>query len=349
MTTQDMIRLAQKLQLHWQQAYENQRESVIPITSAISSQLQRLRQAEHTLELARSHRLTLIESEMQERVAFQARCLRITLQDLDGVHFPLQRSYLLRDFYQDLVQLEEEFPDMQVNWNDCLLTVVTDSITLQDVELGPFSLRFHWKQWAQDPSLSCLQVIAEEPNSPEQNSEVTHPHVRDGELCTGDAEVALQKALTEGRLAEAFLMVKAVLTHYNPRSAYVRLEEWDGAACYDCGQLSNAEDRSYCEGCHHDYCQECIHYCCSCDELRCSSCMDICSHCHERCCSSCSATSVSDQLLCKNCQVQCRGCHAMATTDEIDPESGLCPECFVDDPLPSTEESLHETITPAAS
>ncbi|HQR44210.1 MAG TPA: hypothetical protein PLX97_16050, partial [Gemmatales bacterium] len=71
MTTREMIRLAQKLQQNWLQSYEDQRESVVPITSVISSQLKRLRHAEHRLQLARNHHLSLIEPELQQKVISQ--------------------------------------------------------------------------------------------------------------------------------------------------------------------------------------------------------------------------------------------------------------------------------------
>ncbi|MFO0811579.1 MAG: hypothetical protein U0796_00060 [Gemmatales bacterium] len=347
MSTREMIRLAQKLQHYWLQSYEDQRESVVPITSVISSQLKRLRHAEHTLQLARSHHLTLIEPELQQKVISQACSLRITLQDLEGVHFPLLRSYRFRDFYQDLVQLHEEFPEVKVNWDDSVLIVVTDSITLKQVELGAFALHFHWKQWAEDSNLACLQVIAEEPNSPEQNEEVTHPHVREKELCSGDAHLSLQKAFAEGRLAEAFLIIRAVLTNYNPASAYVRLEEWHGSPCYDCGQYSHDEDCGYCHGCHHDYCHECIHSCSSCDESRCLSCLDSCSVCEDRCCSGCLELTCTNHYVCRSCRETCPGCQQLYGPGELDAETRLCHDC-VDDTI-ALEESPDESLSTAAT
>jgi hypothetical protein len=347
MNIREMIRLAQKLQQQWQQAYENQRQSVLPITSVISRQLKLLRHAEHTLQQARSHHLTLIEPELQQKVISQACSLRITLQDLEGFHFPRQQSYRFRDFYQDLVQLHEEFPKVKVNWDDSVLIVVTDFITLNQVKLGAFSLQFHWKQWTEDPNLACLQVIAEEPNNPEQNEEVTHPHVRDKELCLGDAQLSLQKALEDGRIAEAFLIIRAVLNNYNPGSAYVRLEEWHGSPCYDCGQYSHDEDRSYCHVCHHDFCQECIHSCSSCDEFQCLNCMDSCSTCGDRCCSACLELTCTDHSVCRSCRETCPGCQQLYGPGELDAETRLCHDC-VDDTVP-LEESSDESLSTAAT
>lgn len=348
MTQHERIRLAVVLRQCWLQGLQRQRDAVVTMASVISTYLKRLRVAEKELRLAHLHGLELIEPLLEDKVQFQARSLRITLQDRENNHFPTRHQFALRDFYQDLVQLEQEFPDVRVDWKASQLIVETEVIILEDVELGHFTLRLDWKRWGQDSSLNCLQVIAEEPNTSELSSDVTHPHVREGELCPGDASSALHKALVEGRLAEAFLIVRAVLTTYNSKSAYVRLDEWQGVPCYDCGSVTNPEDRTYCEGCEHDYCQTCGSSCSNCGNTRCLACLSECSVCQEGSCSNCSETSsISDQSICRSCREVCPGCQSTVGPGDLDSETGLCPVC-VEDSTPS-EEIAHEAVPLAAS
>jgi hypothetical protein len=349
MTHQERLRVALQLQKYWQLGQERQLQSVVPISTVIATYLKRLRHSEDLLSLARSRGLHLIEPLLEEKTQFHARSLRITLQDQESSQHTVRRSFALRDFYQDLVQLEQEFADVRVNWEESQLIVETEPIILGDVELGHFSLRLDWKQWAQDPILACLKVVAEEPNTAEMSDEISHPHVREGELCAGDALSALHKAFEEGRLAEGFLIVHAVLTNYNAKSAYVRLEEWQGIPCYDCGDVTNPDDRSYCDGCDHDYCQNCISCCSSCSDSRCLSCLGECSICNERCCATCSETSpISDQVICRSCREICPGCQGTVGASDLHAETGLCPDCHVETPEPS-EESLDEPVETAAS
>ena len=350
MSPQVMTRVATKLQEQWQLGLQHQQDQVVPLMSVIQPYLKRFRHAEYLLSLARSHGLELIKPSLEEKVQFQARSLRITLQDHENVHFPVRRQFLWRNFYQDLLQLEQEFVDLQVNWDESVLVVETEAIILEDVELGHFSIRLNWKQWAQERSMACLKIVAEDPNTAELNDEITHPHVRDGELCAGEAITALHKALNEGRLAEAFLIVRSVLTTYNRNSAYVRLDEWQGIPCYDCGNVTNPDDRAYCDGCQHDYCSSCISSCASCGDSRCLSCVGTCSACQENCCGNCSMTSaISDQELCRSCREVCPDCQIPVGPGDLHAESGLCPDCHVDDSETPPEETLHESLCTTAS
>lgn len=267
------------------------------------------------------------------------------MQDLEGHQFPRRQLFPLREFYQDLVQLEEEFADVRVAWKDFELIVETENIILQDVELGPFTMRLNWDQWAREGNLKCLQVIAEEPNTSELIDGISHPHVREGELCSGEALMPLLKALQEGRLAEFFLIVRAVLTTYNARSAYVKLEDWHGNSCYDCGDVIDPDERSYCDDCQHDYCGNCSSSCSNCNESCCLSCLSECSTCQEPCCRSCSeTTTVSEQLICRNCRVFCPGCHGTVGPGDLHAETGLCPDCHI-----PSEELSHVTLSSSAS
>lgn len=346
MLRRERVRLALSLQQAWQQGQQQKYDLVLPLSTIFQPYMKRLRAAENTLTKARQHGLGLIEPLLLDAVKSEARSLRITLQDHEGCHFPQRYPFPLRDFYRDLIQLEEEFPAVRVDWEESLLIVETDTIILEALELGHFTMRLNWDWWARHGNLDCLRVIAEEPHPSELNDEVPHPHVRSGELCSGEALPALEKSLREGRLAEFFLLAWAVLTNYNPASAYVRLDEWQGIPCYDCGEVINPEERSYCERCDHEYCSNCISSCSGCDAIRCHSCLTDCSVCQQPCCGNCLETSaVSEQQLCRHCQGTCPSCHTTIGPDDVHAETGLCPDCHQN----LNEENSDETVSTAVS
>jgi len=347
MTQRERLRVAVRLQQHWQRGLERQWEVLQPITEVISPHLRRLREAERLLRMAHEQGYTLSKPFLFERVTNHARYLRITLQDRESHHYPAQQEFALRDFYQDLLQLEEEFPQVRVDWDQYLLIVVTDPIVLNDIELGPFSIRLNWADWTLHQSLQAVQVLAEDPHPAELNADITHPHVREGELCAGDAQESLLKAFQQGRLAEAFLLIKAVLTCYNPRSAYVSLENWYGTACNSCGDIVDEDDRSYCEACQHDYCPSCSECCATCGSCRCLSCLESCSGCDSRCCPDCLELTRTHQSVCRNCRETCPGCHQLMGPGDLDTESGLCHDCTPES-VPFKEAS-HEAVSTAAS
>ena len=350
MTKKEMIRVATQFQDYWTFGLQRQQDAVVPLASVIKTYLKRLRNSERKLGLARSKNLELVRPSLEEDVLLNARSLRITLQDHETAHFPVRHQFLLKDFYQDLLQLEQEFAAVSVEWDETSLIVQTETIILEDLELGHFSLKLNWKEWAQERSLRCLKIIAEEPNTADLDEEITHPHVRHGELCAGDALSALHKALEEGRLAEVFLIVRSVLTNYNSKSAYVRLDEWQGVRCYDCGNVANSDDPSFCDGCDHDYCSSCLSSCSSCSVSRCLGCLGNCSACLESCCRNCSVTSaISDQEICRSCREVCPGCQSNVGPGDLHVDSGLCPDCHVDEPETLSEEILHEAVPTAAS
>jgi hypothetical protein len=98
----------------------------------------------------------------------------------------------LNDLLAELQNLDVEFDDVVLD-QKTFLAVQTDSIVLEGIDLGRFSIRFHWVRLAQRDSQSCFDVVALDPNSASSNEDVTHPHVRSQQLCAGDATLPLQK------------------------------------------------------------------------------------------------------------------------------------------------------------
>ena len=160
------------------------------------------------------------------------------------------------------------------------------------------------------------------------NDAVTHPHVRDRALCAGDAATPIAEALAAGRLADAFLLVRSVLRHYNVASPYVALDHWNGQPCAECGATSDADETYFCEGCDSDVCDECIGCCSSCSRSRCGGCLNPCAVCHQNNCSGClEDTEESQRSCCPDCRVDCSACGKTVAADELAEGTALCPDC----------------------
>jgi len=218
-----------------------------------------------------------------------------------------------RELLQDLRQLEDEFGEVKYQRRDKTLSVTTDPITLEDVALGPFDIVLDLPSLADARLGGTYDVVALAPNPAGANDTVTHPHVSDERLCPGDAGAAIQAALRSGRICDFFVMVRSVLTTYNPGSPYVRLEDWHGVSCYDCGYVMAQDDTHWCHTCENDFCSECASYCPRCDETTCSGCLEECPACEEH--------------VCGECMTQCPDC-----------DRSLCRLCLGDNECPCHEE-----------
>ena len=241
---------------------------------------------------------------------------------------PSQPIPSLGDLLAELQQLDAEFDDVLIDARNKTIAVQTGPIVLEEIPLGPFLVRLNWSRFAERCGFGCLEIVPLEPNPAGTDDTVPHPHVRSSRLCAGDATLPLQNALEQGRLADAFHLVRAVLENYNPDSAYVSLADWGGVSCWNCNSTTTDDDRSFCEGCDRDMCYDCISSCKHCDRTRCSSCMSRCDVCDEGCCRLClTASACSDLSLCKDCLRVCQGCGAEVAPAELDEDTKCCPAC----------------------
>ena len=217
----------------------------------------------------------------------------------------------LADIIRELQQLRDEFDDWSFDETTQKLTVVTDPITLEDIDLGVFHIVLDIGKLSSSNN-RAYTVEAQVPNRPAGNESVSHPHVSDDALCAGEAAVPIRRALADGRFCDFFLLVKGVLEHYNPGSAYVRLEDWHGTPCYDCGDRTDAEELCSCHHCDHEFCAQCSSSCEVCSASRCNDCLSMCARCDRSVCESCRG-------YCKACRKSC--CHDCLNTN------GICTEC----------------------
>ncbi len=226
---------------------------------------------------------------------------------------PQKETPKLPVLVDELDALEGEFGDIEFDASKNTISVVTEPITLEDIYLGPFKIQLELNKLDHLYYNSPYHVIALEPNPPATDDAVTHPHVSSEKLCEGDGSAAIRAALEEGRMCDFFTIVRSILNTYSPDSPYVSLDNWDGAACHDCGCTMSSEDSYFCDHCEHDYCSDCSTYCRHCEETVCLGCSGQCSYCEE--------------MLCRDCVSGCEKCGEL-----------FCPSCLKDDLCPNCRE-----------
>jgi hypothetical protein len=143
-----------------------------------------------------------------------------------------------------------------------------------------------------------------------------HPHVKDEQLCAGDATVPVAQALAQGRITDAFCMISAVLHTYNAHSAYVGLDDWSGPTCGDCGTRPTRGEVYSCAGCGSEFCERCTSCCARCDSSFCMSCL---------------SENEEGELICSDCARTCRTCGGRADANMLRRQDGQCASCVTDD------------------
>jgi hypothetical protein len=243
-----------------------------------------------------------------------------------------------REIFVDLVALSGEFEGVAIDGSNQTLSVTTEPIVLEEIDLGPFQIRLHWDRIGERRP---YEVVALEPNPAGESSETTHPHVKGEQLCEGDGRVSVDRALRAGRLLDFFQIVSRILDTYNSGSAYVSLSNWNGSPCADCGDVVSDEDQYTCDRCADLLCRECLSSCAKCDAICCHTCTNYCRSCEESICSGC-------QHDCGQCQRPvCNSCLS---------ETGHCQECqeerdaesFDEDESDSTPAEAETLAAPAA-
>jgi len=79
--------------------------------------------------------------------------------------------------FADLIQIEDEFGELNFDFEAKTISVTTDPITLEDISFGSFEIRLFVDQMSKLYGESPYKIIALEPNPAATDSSVTHPHV----------------------------------------------------------------------------------------------------------------------------------------------------------------------------
>ena len=177
---------------------------------------QDLLQTDARLRLARQRRWRVAGEQLVTDLDYQARRmvreLETYLQALPAL-LPAERIAKPSDIAADLLALAGEFDEVQIDLSERQVTVLTPSITLEELELGPFRIELHWERIGIQ---RAYDLAAEEPYYPNGDEETTHPHVRGKTLCEGDGAKPIKAALSEGRLLDFFLLVRQILRNLQP-------------------------------------------------------------------------------------------------------------------------------------
>lgn len=215
----------------------------------------------------------------------------------------------LKTLYYEVLGLSEEFDKIHYDLEERLIVVTTEPIELEDVCLGAFEIRLSLNRLGEHRP---YEVEAIDPQSAAADEMITHPHVKDKQLCEGDGRAGIRRALAAGRLADFFQIVNQVLHSYNSGSAYAQLDEWFDIACTDCGDMTSADSAHVCGKCDKHLCEDCAWKCKSCFSSLCSECGQACPQCKCRFCDVClhECAKCGDQF-CPSClsQGKCQGCH----------------------------------------
>ena len=244
----------------------------------------------------------------------------------------LQKS---SDIFADILQLEQEFGQIDIDLEARTLSVTTESIVLDDVSFGPFEIKLYLDQIEKLYTGSPYRIIALDPNPAATDENVTHPHVTSERLCEGDGCIPIRKALEQGRMCDFFHIIKGILDTYNPDSPYVSIDDWSGVSCYDCGRTIVLDESYYCESCYNSYCESCSTYCHKCDNTICLACSYACPACGEPVCSRCTATcSECGEIFCEDCVIEgiCQTCEDFRKEQEYEEEQETIPA-----PLPAVQ------------
>jgi hypothetical protein len=219
-----------------------------------------------------------------------------------------RRTSSIRDILADLIALDSEFDEVSISMERHCISVTTDAVVLEGVDLGRFAIILNWHR-LNERGAYVVEALDAVPAAASEDT--THPHVQSNSLCEGEGKAAIRQALCDGRLFDFFVLVRQILQTYNASSAYVSLDDWFGISCPECGTTTSEDDSYHCEGCSTTTCGGCSIRCHGCDDYFCSNCIRTCTGCDSDTCSSC-------RSVCAECgDGFCKGC----LTDEC------CPLC----------------------
>lgn len=177
-----------------------------------------------------------------------------------------------RELFDELLACEAEFGPVSFDQRGGIIGVDTSTIRLEEVDLGPFGLRLCISDVPTGSPEYWVRCEALEPYTATSNDSVTHPLVNTETLCLGEATTAVCAALLDGRIGDAFVLMRSTLQTYNPDSAYVSLEDWEGVPCSECSVQLHPDDAVYVDGCECRLCDQCSLMCLYSDAIGCRSC-----------------------------------------------------------------------------
>ncbi len=235
-----------------------------------------------------------------------------------------------REILGGLQALRDEFESVEFDLRHKLIRVTTDPIELEGLYLGPFEIELNLLRRDNGGS-ARYRVVARDPQPSRRNSDVTHPHVHSEQLCEGEGQAPIQRALVTGRLYDFFVVVMNILRTYNSSSPHVPIEKWDGMSCHGCGDFISDDDYSACTRCGVESCRDCSTYCSICEDQVCQECAARCPGCDEwfcaGCLTECEGCSMELCTTCLNEQRRCNDCHERELKEIEELDESLAEPC----------------------
>ena len=252
------------------------------------------------------------------------------------------RCLSARDLCAELGQLADEFPQTSLDLKKQVISAQTEAIVLEDIYLGEFRLELHLDRLLSHCDAKAFDIVALDPHPASGDADIVHPHVRDNQICAGDGAAPIASALREGRIADAFLAIHAVIRTYNSSSPYISLDRWQGIVCSDCGNSEDDDNSFFCDGCSSYFCRECFSSCDLCNEAYCNSCLE--------------QDDESDRNCCPSCRHQCEFCGRTVDARHFNESTQLCPGCeaarqelnemtVISHPNSTTQETNEQPVT----
>jgi len=248
-----------------------------------------------------------LSQEMADALRRYHQDLEMALRTVEAHNVP-RISSTPAEIYRDIQALQTEFDEVEIDIANQTISVTTDTIEFEGIDLGQFEIRLDWHRLG---SSLAYRLVARDPNPAATNSEVTHPHVQDETLCEGEGHCAIQAALAQGRIYDFMLLVSQVLHTYARGSAYVEMHDWTGVTCSDCGTMMSPDDSYSCQRCGCELCDDCHRLCAACEECYCSGCLSCCPEC--------------EMDFCRGCLDECPECGRDVCGNCM--EDGLCSSC----------------------
>lgn len=289
--------------------------------------------AHRRLAIAMERKWTSAIASARSELHDAVRMMRYGLSELDerlADHVDPIASLTHREILDELNALREEFDSVEFDYQTKRIRVTTDPIELEGLYLGPFTVELDVTRH-HNGVLGRYRIIARDPQPSRRNPEVPHPHVASEQMCEGDGQSAIGRALTSGRLHDFFTVVVCVLRTYNSGSPHVSLEKWDGVSCQGCGDSVSDDDRYGCYRCGADSCLECSTSCPICENEHCQNCMARCSGCADWVCNDCfeNCNTCSTELcsICLGDHQICKECHERELEESEELEECVAEPC----------------------
>jgi hypothetical protein len=173
-----LIRLSKLLQQTWLAGASRVRPDDYLLNRLDESQ-QDFERARRLLDKARRYKLELIVPQLHEQRSHR-------LKDVQDAALRLARQWEHRPaavpgvsfLVAELEELQEEFGDLQLDWESKILSATTEPITLEEIGLGPFAIQLPWQRLASYRDSRCFDIVALDPNPAVLSDSVTHPHVK---------------------------------------------------------------------------------------------------------------------------------------------------------------------------